>query len=281
MGGIKNRLILIFFGTAVLAMILIAAYTHDAGAQAGVESARVRLYFIINNQPFRDPIKLFVSCYGRQAADGTIATAPAPGSYLPEVVYDAVVDCPDYGCRASLAYFTKDKYIEFCEFQAQAQGKNFLIGQSAGFIFQNCTEECPIYLEIPLNAGLSYSPLPLFLRQYLNSEQGRFTLALLLALLVEIPIVWVLGLMICDRETANLTRLVVITVLVTCVVLPVAWFIFPQALSPATAVLLGLVVAFFIEMISYRIIVPVRLSQAIILAFVANVAAFGLYLYWK
>jgi hypothetical protein len=100
----------------------------------------------------------------------------------------------------------------------------------------------------------------------------HFLYSLGITLLVEVPLVVVLVYLFKETKI-GIWRAIGIGILATSLTIPYLWFIFNAFFDYRTMVIGGELFVFFVEMLIYRKLLPIKFSRAVVISLVANLAS--------
>jgi hypothetical protein len=245
-----------------------------AGAQpGGLKDARLRVYFYSAGLPYTQPTTLNITCSGIDtfSADNPLLN---PGRiYHPQQVFSYSLECPIFGCQASMAYYMEGKLVDSCSFSGISQGVRFLAGQSQGFPFDACQQGCDLILVIPPEAGLGGTLAPYSLSSFFQSYDGRFLSALALTIALQTPLLLALARSICKVPGVCTSRLVAAGTLVTLVTVPLLWYAAPEMSTARYSVAYGALLIFMVGSLLFLLFLRARPRQAFVMSLGASIAA--------
>jgi hypothetical protein len=107
-----------------------------------------------------------------------------------------------------------------------------------------------------------------------NHSIWTFLLALLLAWLVEIPVMIVMMRFLFRLKTIPILRMVLVGALMTLVTLPILWYVLPLFMSGLIYVLMGEALVILAEAAMIKFGLKIDFSKALLISFVANLLSF-------
>jgi hypothetical protein len=107
-------------------------------------------------------------------------------------------------------------------------------------------------------------------------QQGwlRFLIALLLAWLVEIPILLIMARVLFRQRAFSPRRVILLGLLMTLVTLPILWFVLPSLLSPNLYVVGGEALVVLAEAAILKFGLKIDFARALLMSLAANVASY-------
>lgn len=104
--------------------------------------------------------------------------------------------------------------------------------------------------------------------------EQKFLFSLLLTLIVEIPIVVFLVKYLYKHEEIKISKIVFAGLIASVLTLPYFWFVLPVYISSRSLyIFIGEVLIIFIEAIIYNQFLKLKLSKALLVSLVANIAS--------
>lgn len=115
----------------IIFLLSLAAVLLAFAVRADVFTPTItKVYFEKDGQPYENPVKFIVKCYGYTYAPGS-----DPGlkqnEYEPEIVFSYSAICPGYGCEISESYYLNYYHTDYCDLEGETEGKKFVLEKYA------------------------------------------------------------------------------------------------------------------------------------------------------
>lgn len=255
-----NRLILL---TIALSLALAAICSFPA-VPAAADPILVEQYIEISvqatrgGQPYEEPMSFTIECFSDGYSRGSVS-----------------ISCQYYPCKQKIPVSSDTSRFGGegtydCRILAGASGATSILipGQAASMVcgpelYRTTGEYTEDWIK-PCTVTLDLSA----------KSASLFVVALLLAFLVEIPIVWLLVRFVFKPHGLKAWRVVAVGLVATGLTLPVVWFVVPGFLITWPAIVVGELLVVAVEGVIYAALLRVALPQAMALSLVANAASF-------
>lgn len=288
-----------------LAILLVGSVCLAAKADVPM-SEHVRVFFELEGKPLDQPVYFRVTCYGYRWDPGPdYPPTRVPGSYEPEIVYRFSGNCPQYGCKIAHSIYLNYLHIEYCDLLVEAEDQDYTLPKfaSAPVDMSTCNGmECSLRVDLATAAVLpvtpetsssaSPSPAPTAPSRSATASTGTspplsetadsrtygelFLIAWLLALLIEVPILFAMVRFVFRLREIGWLKLLITGGLATSLTLPCLWFIAPEVLGAPYVLIVGEILVFLVEAGIYALVLQIGIRRGLLISLVANLASFAL-----
>lgn len=263
-------------------------------------SEYIRMYFEQEGEPYDQPARFRITCYGYRYDAGPEPPTRVPGSYEPEVVYSISGRCPHYGCKIAHELYLNYLHIEYCDLLVDAEDQEYTLSNYASSPMSACEGmECWLRVDLATSAVLRASPEPSpdalpspaptappmsptastdtspsqFESGDSRTFEETFLIALFLSLLIEVPILCAMVRFAFRLRDIGWPKLLITGVLATALTLPCLWFIAPEVLDAPYALIVGEILVFLVEAAIYALALRIGVRRALLVSFAANLAS--------